>query len=271
MKSVHILLFGLITGIWIWSLPILIVAAFFMMPMALCTLAVLCIIGSYLHYTSDGEPMPNHWIRRQVSKIPWYEWFPCNQLKFDSGIIAVHPHGILCCGTLAGIHFVDGSKTCMCIAPIVFYVPVIGILARYLGCIPASQLSMTTAISLGFPVLVVPGGVPEIVLAETGDDQRRFKRHGFLTLAKDLQCKLSIVFSSGECSLYQMFPGPFLEIRTWLSWRLNVPIVLPIMLGLYGSWIPKRLPIRLVTKEIVPDSREKYQIELRNLYENKNE
>jgi hypothetical protein len=68
-----------------------------------------------------------------------------------------------------------------------------------------------------------------------------------------------------------MFPGPFLEIRTWLSWRLNVPIVLPIMLGWYGSWIPKRLPIRLVTKEIVPDSREKYQIELRNLYENKNE
>lgn len=265
MKSIHVLLFGILTGIWIWSLPILCVAAFFMMPMAMLTLFVLVVVGSYLQYTSDGRPIHDHWIRKYVSNIPWYEWFPCNQLTIDSGLIAVHPHGILCCGTLAGIHFVKGSKTCMCIAPIVFYIPVIGILARYLGCIPATRLSMLTALRKGLPVIVVPGGVPEIVLAETGDDTRRFKRYGFLKIARDVRCKLSMVFVRGECSLYRLCRGPFLEWRAWISWRLNIPFVMPIMLGWYGTWLPKRSKLTLVSSSCSAGHRDCYEEEFEKL------
>lgn len=271
MRSYQIIILIILSGIWIWSLPILMVAAFFMIPMACLSIVVLFILGTYFQYTSDGNPMVDHWLRRFISKIPWHEWFPCNQLKIDSGIIAAHPHGILCCGTLAGIHFVPGSRTCMCIAPIVFYVPIIGIAARYLGCIPATKKSMSIALQQGLPVLVVPGGVPEIVIAERQDDCQRFKRHGFLRLAKDCKSKVTAVFINGECSLYKMFRGPFLQARIWISWRLNIPLVFPIMLGWYGSWVPKRHPLHLSYKEILTYEPQTYDKELEKLFTDKNE
>lgn len=266
MKTFHIILFTILTGIWIWSLPILLVASFFMMPFAMMTTFILFLFGSYIQYTYDGAPLPDHWIRKYMNSIPWNEWFPCNQLHFDSGIIACHPHGLLCCGALAGIHFVPKSKTCMCIAPVVFYVPVIGILARYLGCIPATKLSMTAAIEQGYPVLVVPGGVPEIVLAETGIDTNRFKRHGFMRIANQLNVKLFAVVSHGECATYNIIKGPCLDKRVFLSWLLNVPIMIPLIFGYYGSWLPKRVPIKLTKTEIIDKTKKGYQQSLEHLY-----
>jgi len=267
MKIQHILLLGLLTGIWIWSLPILMIATFFMMPFAGITLAMFFIIGVYIQYKSDENIMPEHWIRKYISLIPWYEWFPCNTLRVEKGIIACHPHGLLCCGPLAGIHFVKDSKTCMCIAPIVFYVPIIGIMAKYLGCIPATKTAMAKALQKGYPVLVVPGGVPEIVLTETKNDKKRFKRHGFLRLAKELSVPLFAVFTKGECATFNMVRWPFLNTRVKLSWYLNVPVTLPFIFGWYGTWVPKRIHLKMKMSQVCTKTKEHYQYILNELYD----
>ena len=151
--------------------------------------------------------MSSSWLRRMISKIPWLQWFPCNILDVPTtpSILSVHPHGVLCCGAIAGIHLVPESQTLFCVAPILFYVPVLGWIARLLGCIPADYNSMKSAITQGYPLLVVPGGVPELVMAERCDDTAFFieKRFGFLKLAIETQVPLFPIFSKGETSTYR--------------------------------------------------------------------
>ncbi len=269
MKLKNVFLIGIITFIWIWSLPLLLLGSLFMFPVAIGATVLSITIGVSIQLTERSKIQPEHWIRKIMSDIPWHEWFPCNQLRFENGLVAVHPHGVLCCGALAGIHFVPGSKTCMCIAPIVFYVPIIGLLARKLGCIPADRHHMTLALSKGYPVLVVPGGVPEIVLAETGDDQKRFERHGFLRIAQQMKANVHAVYVEGECATYRMFQGPLLGTRIWISWCLNIPLVLPILLGWYGSWMPKRVPLVLRSLKVDSYDKNTYKNKLQCLYNKK--
>lgn len=268
MEARNIVLICLITFVWIWSLPLLIIGSLFMMPAALGISFVCIFLGMFLQYSEHSMVQPEHWIRTYMSKISWNQWFPCNILHFDKGVIAVHPHGVLCCGALAGIHFAPDSKTCMCIAPVVFYVPIIGLFARKLGCIPADRHHMTLALNKGYPVLVVPGGVPEIVMAESGNDQKRFERHGFLRIAQEMNAEVHAVYAQGECNTYKMFKGPFFETRIWISWWLNIPLVFPILLGWYGSWMPKRVPLLLKTLKIESYDKQIYKKKLETLYKN---
>lgn len=269
MKLKHIVLFAAITFIWIWSLPLLIIGSIIMLPGFWILTFALFVIGTIIQFKEHSKIIPDHWLRVILSDIPWYEWFPCNTLHFEEGVIASGPHGILCCGTLAGIHFVKGSKTCMCIAPIVFYVPIIGMLARKLGCIPADYHHMKLALEMGLPVLVVPGGVPEIVMMESADDQLKFKRHGFLKIAAEVGAKVHAVHVQGECNTYKLVKGPFFHTRIYISWLLNIPIVMPIIIGYYGTWIPKRTPLKLITCQITQYKPKQYQLQLQKLYHNK--
>lgn len=266
MKALHVCLMAILTFCWIWAIPLLFVGAICMIPMAVITLAICITVTLYLQFTDDGHIRVDHWLRTSMSSIPWHEWFPCNQLSFESGVIAVHPHGVLCCGALVGVHLVPGSRTCMCIAPIVFYVPIIGWVARLLGCIPANKDHMLKALALGYPLIVVPGGVPEIVLAELGNDIKRFKRHGFLRVAQEANVPVHVVFVKGECSTFRMLRGPCHEARVWLSWCINVPCVFPVLLGWYGTWLPKRVPLILNTSTMVSPKKNRYSQVLNELY-----
>ena len=266
MKALHICFMVVITFLWIWTLPLLIVASICMMPMAAVIGSSCLLITCAVQYSNDGHIIVDHWLRNLLSSIPWHEWFPCNQLSFDKGIVAVHPHGVLCCGALAGVHFVPKSKTCMCIAPIVFYVPVIGWMARHLGCIPADRPHMLKALGLGYPLVVVPGGVPEIVLAESGEDRNRYERHGFLRIAHEAHVCVHVVFVAGECSTYQMIKAPFRRYRANISRRLNLPLVFPLLLGWYCSWVPKRVPLLLKTVTVEGPTKKTYAAVLEKLY-----
>lgn len=234
------------------------------MPFALVGMPICLAITLFLQYNYHDKIVVNHPIRKWMSNIPWYEWFPCNQLQFkDQCIVAVHPHGILCCGAVAGIHLVPGSTTVFCVAPILFYVPVIGWFLRVLACVPATREVMQAALREGHSLLVVPGGVPEIVLAETGNDAERFARHGILRLEPPVP--VHVVFVRGECSTYRMFQGPLLDARVWLSWRFNIPFVTPVLLGWYGTWLPKRQPLALSSQRVDPVNKETYNKVLRKL------
>jgi hypothetical protein len=75
-------------------------------------------------------------LRDVVAAIPWHSWFedfqPLTMGRSQEGrnhrgrIIVSHPHGMLTMGVLCGVHLVPGSQTVMCVAPLLFYVPIIG-------------------------------------------------------------------------------------------------------------------------------------------------
>ena len=237
---------------WLFSLPLLLIATCFALPLAYVGCILSLLVSLLLQWYHRGHILVRHPVRRWLSRIPWHEWFPCNTLAFDGpAVVGVHPHGLLCCGAVAGIHLVPGSQTVLAVAPVLFYVPVIGWMLRVLGCIPARRDVMRTALAHGHILLVVPGGVPEIVLAESGDDLQRFPRHGFLSLdkTKTVWC----VFVRGECALFTMVRAPFRALRTWLSWKLNIPLTVPLFLGWYGTWLPKRTPLTLFRQKTLPN------------------
>jgi len=250
MRWYHILLMAILTFCWIWALPLLLVGVFFSVPACLALLPTCVLISLLFQWKCHGKLMASSWLRRVISVIPWHQWFPCNVLEVPTSpsILSVHPHGVLCCGAIAGIHFVPNSQTLFCVAPLLFYVPVLGWLARLLGCIPASYDTMKMALEQGFPLLIVPGGVPELVLAEKCDDSEFFleKRFGFLKLAMETQVPIFPIFSKGETATYRLIRAPLLNWRVWLSWKLNVPVVFPWFRGWYNLWLPRRVPIELV-------------------------
>lgn len=262
----HVLLMCVLIFFWLWSLPLLLLAAVACVPAAWFTLVGSVSLSLVLQWCNHDRIVPRHFVRRWLARIPWHQWFPCTPLHFQGpAVVSVHPHGLLCCGALAGIHLVPESTSVLAVAPILFYVPVIGWMLRVIGCIPAELGVMREALQRGCVLLVVPGGVPEIVLAESGDDCRRFPRHGFLRLARSSEVPLWCVFVRGECGLFSMIRGPCLDWRAWCSWRFNVPFVMPIFLGWYGTWLPKRTPLKLARKRCDVLTKEGYGETLRQL------
>ena len=250
MKWYHVLVMGVLTFCWIWALPLLMLGFVCSIPACLALLPACLLISVGCQWHCHDKLMPSSWLRRLISTIPWHQWFPCNVLDVPKApsILCVHPHGILCCGALVGLHLIPQSQTLFCVAPLLFYVPVLGWLARLLGCIPASYPIMKSALEQGYPLIIVPGGVPELVLTEKGDDTAFFleQRFGFLKLAMETQVPLFPIFSKGETATYRLVQAPWLSWRVRLSWQWNVPLVFPWFRGWYNLWLPRRVPLELV-------------------------
>lgn len=248
--------------IWIWSLPLLLVAFIFAIPSAIILLPVCIFSGVVLQWYYHDQIMPNTFLRQQINKIPFHKWFPCNQIHIKSPqLIAVHPHGLLCCGALCGIHFVPGSQTLFCVAPVLFFVPIVGWVIRLLGFIPAKRNIMLQTLRKGHQLIVVPGGVPEIVCLESQNDHERFERHGFLRIAHDANVDVTTVFVKNECKTFNMIPLPFRKERIQCSYYFNIPFVIPLFFGYYGTWIPKRIPLQLIQWK-APHDKHKYKEKL---------
>ena len=98
-------------------------------------------------------------------------------------------------------------------------------------------------------------------------DKKRFKRHGFLRLAKELSVPLFAVFTKGECATFNMVRWPFLNTRVQLSWFFNIPVTLPFIFGWYGSWIPKRIHLKMKMTQVYTKTKEHYQYILNKLYD----
>lgn len=251
MRIAHIILLGTLTFCWLWLLPMLCVGFVMCIPFALVLLPTCVVISFTLQYVHHGKIFAKSRLRNAVSSIPWNEWFPCNTIHVRQPcVVAVHPHGVICCGALAGIHFVPGSETVFAVAPLLFYVPILGWILRLLGCVPARFPIMLKALRKGYPVIVMPGGVPELVMSEEQNDSKLFlkRRRGFLRLASLTKTSVLCVTVSGECNTYRRILAPCLQQRIYISWRTNVPLTLPIFAGWYGTWLPKRTPLRIETR-----------------------
>mgnify|MGYP006073350483 FL=1 len=251
--------------IWIWSLPLLILSALLLTPVSLVLLPISFAISVLVQRRCPITPTSS--LRCFVSSMRLHHWFPCNTVQLPcQTVVAVHPHGLLCCGALVGLHFVPGSTTIICVAPALFYIPVLGWCLPLLGCIPADSDSMLAVLRRGHSLIVVPGGVPELVLAENGNDCALYPRYGFLRLARATGVPVMSVFVKGECATYSFIRLPLLRWRVGLSWFSNIPLVFPLFRGHYWSWLPKRTPLRLRTHmhESVP-TRNEYRVRLASL------
>ena len=266
MKCAHIVLLGMITFCWVWLLPLMLLGFVLSVPVVVVSLPVCLVLSVTLQWWHHGRVIVSHPVRRLLAHIPWHEWFPCNTLRMeDTSVVAVHPHGLLCCGALAGIHFVPGSQTVFCVAPLLFYIPVLGWCMRVLGCVPARYDIMLACLRQGHSVIVVPGGVPELVLAERRDDRQWFRRGGFIRLAIEARVPLRAVFVRGECATFSMVEAPWLQTRVHWAWKTNVPLAFPAFFGWYGTWLPKRVPLTLVTEPVRANNKAQYYNELNRI------
>jgi 1-acyl-sn-glycerol-3-phosphate acyltransferase len=144
-------------------------------------------------------------------------------------------------------HFSPGSRTVFAVAPILFYIPIMGWVAKQLGLIPASNQMIMKALTLT-SVIIVVGGVPELV----GQEQRQLyidKRFGFARIAVECKVPIVAVWVNGEFDTFSLLPLPFLNWRMDLSNKLGFAIIFPWVFGWRGLWLPRRVPLAVLMSE----------------------
>ena len=242
----------------------MVIMSFLFCPVILPSAAVSFLLSIYV---MNLEPCTHSFLRDFITGFQLFNWFPCNTIQLkQQRVVSVCPHGLLSCGALAGVHFVKGSETIFCVAPILYFVPLLGHSLNLLGCIPATRKSMKNVLVKGYSLIVVSGGVPELVLSETNDDTEFYPRFGFLKLANKIKVPVLSVFVKGETNLYNVIQLPCLRNRVKLSWFFNIPFMFPLISGFYGTWMPKRKKL-ILRKKIIDFncSRLEYKNQLTNL------
>ena len=180
-------------------------------------------------------------LRKLLSAIAWRDWFSATPAPalFGRSIVCVHPHGLLSLGTLALVHFVPASNTVMAVAPILFYIPLFGLLGPSLGLVPSNKAGLLAVLKSDRTLLILPGGVPEILCGEEQKTLFISPRVGLFKIAFHEGRDLQIIIVDGEERMFRSLRLPFLKERMWLSWAFNFPVMLPWFGGCYGSFVPR--------------------------------
>eukprot|EP00942_MAST-04A_sp_MAST-4A-sp1_P014779 g14779.t1 len=193
-----------------------------------------------------SAPVKESSFRSFFNKIPFTLWFDSvSDVKIPTDkkyLVCSHPHGILCLGPLITVHFKPNSSTLFAVAPIVFKIPVVGWICGELGCIPCTKESIAEGLKIS-SVILVPGGVPEIVMFERGEIFT--KRRGMFTFGVPI---IPLVTSSKHYFLPQ---SPLYELRVFVARKLGIPITFPYIFGWYNSWLPKRNKLEVKMLDVV--------------------
>lgn len=225
--------------LWVYLLPILFIGTIMCIPFFVVVTPLLLAIHASVMFLLKDELISEGTIRKIVNNIPYELWFGLID-EMDTlptpHLICFHPHGVLCTGILVAVHLRPESDTVFAVSKFLFTVPLIGWLAHRLGCIPATYEHIESALETNH-VILVPGGVPELI---SGKEYRN--RHGFLKIAKKLHVNIKPVYSSTK--FFDLIPCPFEGLRMYIAIHYGVPIMFPI-LGWYGTWLPKRKPIKM--------------------------
>ena len=244
--------------IWAYSIPLILFLLCFGVPVVL----PMFLIGGILTYCLQliyRKPITKSWVRTVFNRLDYSFWFyeidkVCvpNDRNY---LICSHPHNIFCLGILLSVHFTPKSRTLIAVAPLVFHIPLLGFLAAHLGCIPSSKTSIMEALKVS-SVIIVPGGVPEILTFERNEIFT--DRYGMFKLNAPI---LPVVTLTKH---YYLLPAPLFELRMFIAKRYKIPIVFPWVFGYYGTWLPKRLPIRMKVLDVKERSRIEYFQEIKN-------
>lgn len=224
---------------WLFALPLTILGVLALLPAA-------WIIACITILLAQGSTTNRSWIRTTLSMIPieshFKSWTYQNNQPLQ-GLIVVFPHGIFCLGALL-LHLRHHKSSYIAVASCIFYIPVIGYIARNIGCIPANEESIRYVLAKPNTTLfLLPGGISELLNMESAPQRVLHlpKRFGFLRLALEYGTKLTTVEITQEELTYWCLPLPLLEMRKKWSEVLGVPLMFPWVFGHYNTWIPKKV------------------------------
>lgn len=230
--------------LWVYLCPVLIVGTLVCLPYFLVVTPIMLGVSLLTVYLWHDTIIPTGALRDLVNTMPYTAWFGAIDtvpVPSRPHLITSHPHGFLCTGILFSTHFRPGSRTVFAVSPWIFAIPVVGWVAHHLGCIPANEGSIRRALK-SHSVILVPGGVPELVA-----QAHYTRRHGFLRIAQ--AANVSILPVVTRSVHFVGVAAPWLSTRQWVAKTYGVPLMIP-MLGWYGTWLPRRVPIRLDIKPV---------------------
>ena len=229
-------------AIWLFALPLTILGVLALLPAA-WILAFLTIV------LAQQGSKNRSWIRTALSMIPFenhFESWTIEMQKPLQGLVVVFPHGIFCLGALL-LHLRYHKTSYIAVASCIFYIPVIGYIARNIGCIPATEDAIRRVLGTPSSTLFwLPGGISELLNMERAPERVLHlpKRFGFLRLALEYGSRLTTIEIEGEELTYWCLPLPFLEMRKRWSEYIGVPLMFPWVFGCYHTWIPKKVKMR---------------------------
>ncbi len=261
--------------IWIFSIPLLILTSIIWIPAGVGAAIVSTVVSGYIQWTMEDDIVIDGIFRKLVALLPLKEWFTPFSVKGKADedtplLILGHPHGILCCGLV--IYHFSRKNTVFAVAPILFYIPIFGWVARSMGLIPASFKMIKKALTEKHSVIMAVGGI-EGLISHPHQTLYITKRYGYLKIAMDTKTPLKPVYIQGEFDTFYSPRLPFLKERRVLA-RLGIPVLFPYVFGFCGTWLPKRVPLTLHFGERLEvgnlelmELKRRYHDELRHLLE----
>lgn len=231
--------------IWIFTLPLLFLTSIIWLPLGALLIISLTTISFLVQLHHAENITVNGVTRKLVANVPLESWFKGYEVADSNptGFIIAHPHGILCCGMVV-YHFRKRTDTVFAVAPILFYIPVFGWLARDLGLIPASDFMIRKALKEGHTVIMYVGGVEELIAHEKRELYIE-KRWGYLKIIRDLKCKVTCAWTKGEFDTFFLPPMPMLRLRQRVAKILGFGIIFPWVFGWNSIWVPRRIPLKV--------------------------
>ena len=155
-----------------------------------------------------------------------YEIIYEEEIKQERSLFCFHPHGVLGCG-LAFASLVDKKfeNACFCISGALLYIPLSGILARWMGAVPIDNNSFGNLMKKEKNLCFIPGGYEEATLTHPNLDRVYIKnRKGFVKYALKYGYTLHPIYNFGENKAFYTFN--FLEkFRLWLN-KFKIPCIL---------------------------------------------
>ena len=168
-------------------------------------------------------------------------------------LICLHPHGLVPCCAVLGFGLVgsrfrgDLPLPLIAVSRNVFLVPFLADFAVWMGCIDASEDNIRNALSGGRDVVLLPGGVREMMRTERSKLYLYTGRTGFLCNAHRIGVRVKGVFCAGENRVFWVW-NRFLGLRERCREAFGYPFPMPFFP------IPLRVPLRMFALETLhPD------------------
>jgi hypothetical protein len=243
--------------VWAYSIPIVFIMLIFGAPIAIPLFACALFISTSLQLIYK-EPISVSIIRTIMNNINLSYWFgkiDHVELPEKAHLICSHPHNVFCLGALLSVHFQPKSKTLIAVAPLIFHIPLLGWIAAQCGCIPSSKQSITNALDSRLSVILVVGGVPEVVSYER--NELYTNRHQFLKFDYPI---LPVVTTSKH---YYVPQAPLYDLRMFVAENYSVPIIFPWVFGWRNTWLPERKPVTVKVLEVKKRTEEEYFKEIK--------
>jgi len=293
-KFLRFLVTALVTLLPLHWLILVFIVGCFSMSWALAVGAVLFAYPQVMWEKRTNRPIK---IWQEIKDLPIYphlfEYFPLTlkrMCKLDPSkhyIFGYHPHGTYSLGLFAACfpkasgwtELFPNSNCVIGVASSLLCIPLCGTIFGWLGFIPASQPSLANALDQGYNVVIVPGGIAEMI--EGSDPENEVVvlkcRKGFVRFAITRGCPLVPIYCFGENKSFYRYS--FLKgLR--LYWSRKFRITIQLFRGRWFTLIPFAVPLNVVVGEPVeckqnPDPSEdeveqvltEYTESLVNLYE----